>query len=342
MATYNVHAGHNWHVTGARGYLDETKEDRIVKDEVIRLLRREGHTAYDCTDEDGRTQSDNLRNIVKKCNAHSVDLDVSIHLNAGGGTGVEVWQYDNRTKAVADRICETISDKLGLKNRGSKTTDKLYVLNKTNARAILVECCFVDSKSDYDAWSGSRCAKAIAEGILGTSIDNSDRGGDNSSGGSDDESGADNIDVKYTAYAKTNRWRAAKWQGEITNIGSGIDGYAGVIGQPLLALQAYTVGNADKVGKLMYRLRPIGSKGYWSWQTDKETDKYGETWAGNKKTRYDGIQMHLSGGADHQVRYRVYCKGKGWLSWITDYGDGADGYAGWRGYEIQAVQIEII
>lgn len=342
MATYNVHAGHNWHVTGARGYLDETKEDRIVKDEVIRLLRREGHTAYDCTDEDGRTQADNLRNIVKKCNAHSVDIDVSIHLNSGGGTGVEVWNYDRRTKDVSDRICSAISEKLGIRNRGSKFTQNLYMLNNTSSKAVLIECCFVDSETDYDAWSGSRCAKAIAEGILGISIDNSDRGGDNSSGGSDDESGTDKIDVKYTAYAKTNRWRAAKWQGEITNIGSGTNGYAGVIGQPLLALQAYTVGNADKVGKLMYRLRPIGNKGYWSWQTDKETDKYGETWAGNKKTRYDGIQMHLSGGGDHQVRYRVYCKSKGWLGWITDYGDGADGYAGLIGYEIQAVQIEII
>ena len=265
-----------------------------------------------------------------------MDLDISIHLNAGGGTGVEVWQYDNRTKAVADRICEAISDKLELKNRGSKITDKLYVLNKTNSKAILVECCFVDRQADYDAWSGSRCAKAIVEGILDKSLDDSSE--------SSRESAPENesIDVKYCAYAKTNRWRAAKWQGEITNIGSGIDGYAGVIGQPLLALQAYTVGNADKVGKLMYRLRPIGSKGYWSWQTDKETDKYGETWAGNKKTRYDGVQMHLAGGGDHQVRYRVYCKGKGWLSWITDYGDGADGYAGWKGYEIQAVQIQII
>ena len=115
-----------------------------------------------------------------------------------------------------------------------------------------------------------------------------------------------------------------------------------MIGQPLLGLQANTVGDSDEVGKLMYRLRPLGSNEYWSWQTDREVDKYGETWAGNLKTRYDGIQMHLAGGGDHQVRYRVYCKGKGWLSWITDYGDGADGYAGWRGYEIQAVQIEII
>lgn len=341
MAKYNVHAGHNWHVTGANSYLNETKEDRIVKDEVIRLLRREGHTVYDCTDEGGRTQADNLRNIVKKCNAHSVDLDISIHLNSGGGTGVEVWNYDRRTKDVSDRICSAISEKLDIRNRGSKFTQNLYVLNSTSSKAVLIECCFVDSETDYDAWSGSRCAKAIVEGILGTSLDDG-RGGDNSSGGSDDESGTDKIDVKYTAYAKTNRWRSAKWQDEITNIGSGTDGYAGVIGQPLLALQAYTVGNADKVGKLMYRLRPIGSKSYWSWQTDKETDKYGETWAGNLKNRYDGVQMHLSGGGDYKVRYRVYCKGKGWLDWVTDYGDGADGYAGWRGYEIQAVQIKII
>lgn len=336
MAKYNVHAGHNWHVTGANSYLNETKEDRIVKDEVIRLLRQEGHIVYDCTDEGGRTQSENLSNIVKKCNAHSVDLDVSIHLNSGGGTGVEVWNYDRRTKDVSDRICSAISEKLDIRNRGSKFTQNLYVLNNTDSKAVLIECCFVDSEIDYDAWSGSKCAKATVEGILDKSLDDSSE--------SSRESAPENesIDVKYCAYAKTNRWRAAKWQDEITNIGSGTDGYAGVIGQPLLALQAYTVGNADKVGKLMYRLRPIGSKSYWSWQTDKETDKYGETWAGNLKNRYDGVQMHLSGGGDHKVRYRVYCKGKGWLDWVTDYGDGADGYAGWRGYEIQAVQIEII
>ena len=333
MAIYNVHAGHNWHVTGARGYLDETKEDRIVKDEVIRLLRQEGHIVYDCTDEGGRTQSENLRNIVKKCNAHSVDLDVSIHLNSGGGTGVEVWNYDERTKGVSDRICRAISNEIDIANRGSKYTHNLYVLANTKAPAILVECCFVDSKSDYDAWSGSKCAKAIVEGILGESISDDDNGSNNSS---------NSIDVKYRAYSKTRRFSLAKWQDEVVNIGSGTDGYAGVIGLPLLGLQANTVGDSDEVGKLMYRFRPLGSKNYWSWQTDREVDKYGETWAGNLKTRYDGIQMHLSGGGDHQVRYRVYCKGKGWLSWITDYGDGADGYAGWRGYEIQAVQIEII
>lgn len=189
-------------------------------------------------------------------------------------------------------------------------------------------------------WSGKNCPKrTMAKGwdrflkMIEKALDNI----------SDNGSGNNNvIDVRYRAYSKTKRFSLSKWQDEVMNASSGTDGYAGIIGQPLLGLQANTVGDSDKVGKLMYRLRPLGSKDYWSWQTDREVDKYGETWAGNLKNRYDGIQMHLSGGGNHKVRYRVYCKGKGWLDWVTDYSDRADGYAGWKGHEIQAVQIEII
>ena len=84
MAKYNVHGGHNKIVPGASKYLDEVAEDRKVKNEIIRLFKQEGYIAYDCTDDSGTTQSKNLINIVKKCNGHSVTLDISIHLNAGG------------------------------------------------------------------------------------------------------------------------------------------------------------------------------------------------------------------------------------------------------------------
>ena len=87
MATYNVHAGHNFHVPGASGIFSETVEDRKVKDLVISKLRALGHTVYDCTDENGITQSQNLTNIVRNCNAHNVDLDISIHFNASDGNG---------------------------------------------------------------------------------------------------------------------------------------------------------------------------------------------------------------------------------------------------------------
>lgn len=171
---FNVHGGHNAHVTGASKYLNELNEDRKVKNEVIRLLKAQGHTVYDCTDDSGKSQSVNLSNIVKKCNAHAVDLDVSIHLNAGGGTGVECWIYPNSaSKTEASRICSKIASALGIKNRGVKTSSSLYVLKNTKADAVLVECCFVDSTNDRDKWNATKCAKAIVEGILNKTISTS-------------------------------------------------------------------------------------------------------------------------------------------------------------------------
>ena len=60
MGTYNVHAGHcpqGQGASGAVGILQESVEDRIVKNEVIRLLRAEGNTVYDCTCDENTTAS---------------------------------------------------------------------------------------------------------------------------------------------------------------------------------------------------------------------------------------------------------------------------------------------
>ena len=168
----NVHAGHNFHVPGAGGQFSETKEDRKVKDKLIALLRAEGHTVYDCTDEDARTQNANLAAIVRKCNAHSVDLDVSIHFNAytGSAHGVEVCVPNGSSQtARAARICSKIVA-LGYTNRGVKYRNNLYVLNRTKAPALLVECCFCDSRVDAKLYDADKMARAIAEGILGKTI----------------------------------------------------------------------------------------------------------------------------------------------------------------------------
>ena len=167
----NVHGGHSLKCRGASGYLDEVNEDRAVKNRVIELLRANGHTVYDCTDDVGKTQNENLRNIVRKCNTHKVDLDVSIHLNAGGGTGIEVYVHGDGSKAKdeATRIANNISNALGIRNRGVKTKANLYVLRKTNSPSLLVECCFVDNATDKAHWNVNKCAEAIVKGILGGS-----------------------------------------------------------------------------------------------------------------------------------------------------------------------------
>lgn len=169
---FNVHGGHSLKCRGASGLLDEVNEDRAVKNKVIELLRNEGHTVYDCTDDNGKDQNSNLKAIVSKCNDHKVNLDVSIHLNAGGGTGTEVYVYSDKSKAKdeAERIAKNISNTLGIRNRGVKVSKNLYVIRKTNSPALLVECCFVDNATDKAHWNADKCAKAIVEGILNKSV----------------------------------------------------------------------------------------------------------------------------------------------------------------------------
>jgi len=168
MGIYNIHAGHcpqGQGASGAVGILQESVEDRKVKNRVISALKGAGHTVYDCTCDEKTTAPDCLRKIVAKCNVHAVDLDVSIHLNSGRNDysgdsktgGVEVWCYDEKTKDIAASICASVSSALGITNRGVKYSQALYVLRKTNAPAILVECAFVDDKDDADHWDADKC-----------------------------------------------------------------------------------------------------------------------------------------------------------------------------------------
>lgn len=169
MSTYNIHAGHNFKVPGASGMFSETEEDRKVKDAVISKLRQLGHTVYDTTDNDGATQSQNLKNIVANCNSHSVDLDISIHFNAYNGQahGTEVLLFGNgRHRDIGQRIVNEISA-LGFTNRGIKDGSNLYVVKYTNALAILIECCFCDNAEDAKLYNAESMANAIVRGITG-------------------------------------------------------------------------------------------------------------------------------------------------------------------------------
>lgn len=166
--SFNVHGGHNLKAPGANGYFSETTENKNVKNAVISKLQSLGYTVYDCTDDSGKTQNENLKNIVSKCNDHTVDLDISIHFNAsnGQGHGVEVLQYSDKTQAIAQNICNAIVQ-LGFKNRGVKERKDLYVLKKTKAPAILIECCFCDSEIDAGLYNCETMASAIVKGLTG-------------------------------------------------------------------------------------------------------------------------------------------------------------------------------
>lgn len=172
MATYNVHGGHNAIVQGANSQFGkEHILDRQVKDAVIAKLRQLGHTVYDTTDEVGTTKGAVVANVVKKCNAHKVDLDISIHLNAfnGSANGVEVLYYD--AKALASKVSAQLAKDIGWKDRGAKERKDLYVLRNTKATAILLELGFIDNAGDMAKWDVEKISNSIVYAITGQRVE---------------------------------------------------------------------------------------------------------------------------------------------------------------------------
>lgn len=178
----NIHAGHNpdgMTACGAIGYIKESTEARAVKERILQKLTAMGHEVYDCTCNNGSNQNDVLRKIVAACNAHEVDLDISIHFNAGGNresdgntTGTEVYVYSTDSKAAsyAQEVVDNIAA-LGLSKRGVEENPNLYVLRHTKSPAILIECCFVDDPDDVALYNADRMADAIVAGITGQNIE---------------------------------------------------------------------------------------------------------------------------------------------------------------------------
>ena len=182
-----AHAGHNKPgkiACGAFDYLDESKETRVICRKTIRLLKKNGIDAVNCTVNNGKSQSDvlvKIRNKIEK--VLGAALNISMHMNAfvhqgqdGKTKGVEVCicpvagDDGNYTKTkktmkykVAVLVCREIA-KLGFTNRGVKFRSDLYILNRTSKPTILVEICFVDDWDDAKLYKANK--KAVAQAIV--------------------------------------------------------------------------------------------------------------------------------------------------------------------------------
>ena len=171
-----ISSGHGLYVRGAEGYIDEVDEARRVVDRVAEILRDNGVEVKTYHDNISKTQDENLQRIVDFHNTQLQphDLDVSIHFNAFEDTsqpmGVECWYVTQED--LASTVASEIAIASGLIDRGAKYSDGLFVLNNTEAPAILVEVAFVDSSADtalyvrhFDAICGA-IAAAIGTDIV--------------------------------------------------------------------------------------------------------------------------------------------------------------------------------
>lgn len=126
-----------------------------------------------------KDENDPLTDEIKECNAFKPDLAIDIHNNADGGDGAEAFYHykGGVSKTLADNVLAEIV-KVGQNSRGAKTKknaqgkDYFGFIRETSAPAIIVECAFVDNKTDIKiidtAAEQKAMGVAIAKGILKT------------------------------------------------------------------------------------------------------------------------------------------------------------------------------
>ena len=185
--TVAIDAGHGKYTAGKRCSKpldpDETREwvlNSRIAAKVCARLEAAGVHAIRVDDVTGESDVA-LSERTAKANAAGCALYVSIHhdsgVNGGTGGGVTVFSHPKSSaKAVTlrDAVYEHVIETGGLRgNRANpETTADFYVLRKTSMPAVLIECGFMDSRTDVpviltDAYA-ENAARGIAEGVCET------------------------------------------------------------------------------------------------------------------------------------------------------------------------------
>lgn len=158
-------AGHHAKDTGAiaNGF-NESELTRLLRDAIANELSVLGASYR--TDNDDETLVQYLSRI--KPGSGSVVCD--LHFNAGvpNANGIECYIANEDSKELATEICMA-GELIRLNNRGVKPESqsqhkRLAILHDGAKIAVLVEVCFITSKSDLDKYfDGFECfAKSVA------------------------------------------------------------------------------------------------------------------------------------------------------------------------------------
>ena len=293
-----------------------------------------------------KTEDETLLSLETRVNravAYGADVFISIHINAGGASGSEVYVpndssylYELHTDGteLGESILEQLED-LGLKNRGVQTRDSseyyysdgsiadyygvIRYARKAGMVGIIIEHAYIDNSSNAAFLSsesnlkklGIADATGIAEyfGLVKSS-----------STSSDDEE----IEISYRTHLQTYGWQAWKYDGATSG--------STTLEKRLEAIQI-SIENSDLSGSITYRTH-VQTYGWLDWVSDGETS--GTT---GQSKRIEAIQIKLTGelAEAYDVYYRVYVEDYGWLDWACN-GE----TAGSSGLSLRAEAIEIV
>ncbi len=161
------------------GAVSNGYEEFQLAKEIAKAARNHLADRYECQADlfnyDGSLY---LTERIKKFKNKTYRLIAECHLNAGKGTGTEVY-YSKYSKgglgeAAAKAIAAKISAAFSIRNRGAKVKlgsdgkDYFAIIRETKPDALLIETLFIDSDDRakvIDSAGQTRMGEAIAEGI---------------------------------------------------------------------------------------------------------------------------------------------------------------------------------
>ena len=171
MTKSNIIGIHGGHAVigsrGAKGYLDEVNVNRKLVKYIKEYLRKHGYVVKDCSVKSG-TQNSVLNGIKNKALKNNTDVNFSIHLNSGGGNGIEIYPPTSHEIARSRSFLTALCNLTGFKNRGVKECGKFYV-NRHLKKCYLLEVGIVDSAIDkhiYDKKGIKNISYNIARCII--------------------------------------------------------------------------------------------------------------------------------------------------------------------------------
>src|SRR5699024_4133828 len=161
-------AGHGGSDPGASG--NSLKEKTLTLDIAKRakkLLESKGYIVIMSRTSDKYVSLSERTNEANKANA---DIFVSIHINSGGGTGIETYKMDNGPKPkesdiLAQQLQNELIKQTKANNRGVKDKN-LHVNRESKMPSSLVELGFIDNKTDAEKLKSSSFKKKLANGIV--------------------------------------------------------------------------------------------------------------------------------------------------------------------------------
>lgn len=109
-----------------------------------------------------------LKQRTDEANKWGADILLSIHINAGGGTGFESFIYNGNVSYNTVKYRDTIHNEImkqlkGVRDRGKKRAN-FHMLRESKMSAILTENMFIDTKKDADKLKKQSFINQVAQG----------------------------------------------------------------------------------------------------------------------------------------------------------------------------------